>query len=278
MAKLKCILLFALFLITGITNAQVTIAPTNLFIEDNSRFGTYLVINGSNETQEIAIEFFFGYSIANEEGLRSIVEDDSAMAANHSVSQFVRAFPQNFTLAPGQRQVVRLRINAPQTLEDGTYWSRIKTSSVPETPPLELQNTENVSASVSIRVEQITGLYFKKGNVNTGIEINELSAAPDEDNDNIVVLANIDRTGNSPFLGSITTTISNQNGEVVRRGFVSTTIYFSTVVRQELELGDLPEGQYTVSMQFESARTDVSENEIVQMPTERSSTSLIISE
>lgn len=273
MAKFKFFFLIALFLISGITNAQVTIAPTNLFIEDNTRFGTYLVINGSNETQEIAIEFFFGYSTANEEGLRNIVVDDTTMAANHSVSQYVRAFPQNFTLAPGQRQVVRLRINAPQTLEDGTYWSRIKTSSVPETPPLELQNTENVSASVSIRVEQITGLYFKKGDVSTGIEINDITTSVEEENDKIVILANLDRTGNSPFLGSITTTITDQNGEVVRRGFVSTTIYFSTVFRQELELGDLAKGQYTVSMQFESSRTDVSENEIVQMPTERNSTS-----
>jgi hypothetical protein len=274
MAKLIYTILFGLLFLSTSVKAQVTIAPTNLFIDSNSRFGTYLVINGSNETQEISVDFLFQYSKTNEFGERTLVSNDTLGAKSHSVAEYIRAFPQNFTLAPNQRQVVRLRVNAPNDLTDGTYWSRIKTTSSPETPPLELQNTETVSASVSIKIEQTTGLYFKKGEVSTGISINEIRHI--KENDNLILLADVSRLGNSPFLGSISTKLINSNGVVVREGFVSTTIYFDSVYRQEFDISDIPAGDYTVTIQFESRRSDVSNTDLVQMETVSSSTSINI--
>jgi len=141
-------ILCALCLLTSNLIAQVTIAPTNLFIDSGSKFGTYMVINGSNDTQEISIDFFFGYSSTDDDGKRSIVTDDSVAKARYSIADKIKAFPQNFTLSPGQRQVVRLRINAQNDIPDGTYWARIRTTSTPETPPLELQSNDAVTARV----------------------------------------------------------------------------------------------------------------------------------
>lgn len=152
-----------LLLFASLGFAQVTIAPTNMFIDNTSGFGTYMVVNGSNKTQEISVDFFFAYSQTDENGNRSIIIEDSVMADRYSVAEYVRAFPRNFTLAPNQRQMVRLRLTAPNDLDDGTYWARIKTTSTPESPPLELQQTESVNATVGIIVEQVTGLFFKKG-------------------------------------------------------------------------------------------------------------------
>lgn len=274
MKKLLLISLFALLMFTSVF-CQVTIAPTNLFVEENSRFGTYMVINNSNENQEISVDFVFSYSALNENGQRRIVEDDSVRAQTHSIAQHVRAFPQNFVLTPGQRQIVRLRIAAPNDLEDGTYWARIKTSATPEAPPVELEQTETVTASLGLIVEQVTGLYYKVGSVTTGIDIQSITPKPGEDG-TLEIYTDYERTGNSPFLGSIVTSLIDSSGEIVQQGRSSTTLYFGGTHQQTLNIMDLEPGDYTVRVEFMTQRNDVSPEDLVQMQPTSQSTSYTI--
>lgn len=266
-------LLSLLFSVQAI--AQVTIAPTNLFIDSQTRFGTYMVINGSNAPQEISIDFFFGYSETDDNGLRTNITGNEEMAAQYSIADEVRAFPQNFVLQPGQRQIVRLRINAPNTIPDGMYWARIRTTSTPESAPLELTGSDEVSARVGIKIEQVTGLFYRKGAVSTGIEIDGIRTQLD-DQGRLVVLSDIRRIGNSPFLGSITTNLTNASGQVVREAYVSTTIHFDGVHQQTLGIENLPVGNYTINVTFESKRSDISASDLAQMPTVTESTTFTI--
>lgn len=268
MKKIIYILFCYILLTSANATAQVTIAPTNLFIDSQSRFGTYMVINGSNQAQEISIEFLFGYSDTDDQGNRSIVYNDSLKMVQHSIADQVRAFPRNFTLQPGQRQIVRLRVNAPADLEDGTYWARIKTTSSPEAPPVELQSTETVTARVGFKIEQITGLYLKKGDVTTGIVIGEMRTNQREDGI-LEILAGVNRIGNSPFLGTITGNIydSNNNKINIPNAFVSTTIFFDGVHKQEVNVSSLAPGTYRAELIFETQRNDISSGDIVQSET-----------
>ena len=258
------ITVFACFLFGSVAFAQVTIAPTNLFLDANSRFGSYMVVNGGNQTQEVSIDFFFAYSSTDNDGNRSAVVDDSLVQQQYSIADYIRAFPQNFTLSPGQRQMVRLRVTPPNDLNDGTYWARIKTKSSPEALPLELQTSEVVSATVGITVEQVTGLFYKKGDVSTGIEIEGIRSSLNDDG-SLAVMVDYNRTGNSPFLGSVTLSLFNPAGEEVRRSFISTSMYFDGVYRQDFDLTDLAPGTYRVSALFESQRPDLSSNDLIQM-------------
>lgn len=254
---------------------QITISPTNIFIEENTRFGTYLVLNGSNEPQEVSIEFIFAYTATDEEGNRSIVYDDTAQQEEHSAHTWVKSFPRNFTLAPGQRQVVRLRVAPPNDLDDGTYWARIKTRSTAQTPPVELQNDNSVSARVGITIEQITGLYFKKGTVTTGINVLGTDALLTDDGF-VEVRTKLERSGNSPFLGSITVNVKDGNNNVVKSSFRSTTIYFDGTHSQEVDIQGLPAGTYTAEVTFETQRSDVSSDNIVKMQPVSTSTEFTI--
>lgn len=260
--KLYTAFLFCLCL-SSLTVAQVTIAPTNLFVDSGNRFGTYMVINGSNQNQEISVNFHFGFGQTDESGERRTVSEDSVLEKQHSVAEHIKAFPQNFILNPGQRQTVRLRINAPNDLPDGTYWARIKTSSIPESPPVEVTSTDNVTARVGINIEQVTGLFYKKGDVTTGIEIEEIR--PQVSGEELTILTDYNRTGNSPFLGSISTSLIDQNGETVAENFSSTSIYFDGTHRQRLDISNVTEGDYTIQVKFETRRSDISRDDLVQM-------------
>lgn len=257
------VLFFVLFLLGNNIIAQVTIAPTNLYITDENKFGTYLVINNSNTPQEISVNFIFGYGRSNRDGIREYFYGDTLDYNNFSIANWIRAFPQNFVLSPGQRQVVRLRINNPNNLADGTYWARIKTTSSPVSPPIELESNNNVSAAIGVKIEQISGVFFKKGDVNTGIEIQEIRTSLNDET--LTILTDLKRLGNSPFLGTITASLSDQNGKIVGESFVSTSIYFDETLKQEMDISDLNTGTYELKIEFRTNRGDISSDDIVKM-------------
>jgi len=275
MTAIRNILLAIALLLPLHSVAQVTIAPTNLFIDSQSKFGTYMVINNSNTPQEVSIDFFFGYSETDENGNRTTVEDTSEIAAEHSIADEIRAFPRNFVLNPNQRQIVRLRITPPNTLGDGVYWSRIKTSSTPQSPPIELSNDQSVTAQVGIVINQVTGLFYKNGNVSTGIEVEEIRTQISDENI-LAVLTDYSRTGNAPFLGTISVNLKDTDGNVVQSGFISTSLYFDGTQRQELNIEGVDPGEYSVEVKFESQRNDVSSRDIIQMDPVTATTTVTI--
>lgn len=255
-----------LFLLGGIllnsSVAQVTIAPTALFIDDQSRFGTFLVMNGSNQTQEVALTFEFGYPDTDEEGNSFMNYEDEEARERYSMAEWVRGFPRNFILDPGERQTVRLTVRPPGDVPHGTYWTRIKTTSNPAVPDIDDEVTEGVQAQITFRFEQVTAGFYKRGDVTTGVSIIGLTAQL-EDNE-VVVRARVERTGNSPFLGSMFLTVRDNNGNTVYEQRTSTTVYIDAVRHMSFDASDLSSGTYTAEMRFETRRPDVSSEDLVQ--------------
>ncbi|MEX0680853.1 MAG: hypothetical protein WD097_05680 [Balneolales bacterium] len=243
-------------------NAQVTIAPTALFIDDQSRFGSFLVLNGSNEAQEVSLLFEFGYPDTDDEGNSYMNYEDEEARVRYSMADWIRGFPRNFILAPGERQTVRLTVRPPGEVSEGTYWTRIKTVSNPAVPDIDEEVTEGVQAQITFRFEQVTAGFYKRGNVTTGIHFNDL--AVDVYDNQGIVRARVERTGNSPFLGSIFLIVRDANNNVVYEHRTSTTVYIDAVRRIEFDASELPPGSYTAEVRFESWRPDISSSDIVQ--------------
>lgn len=79
------------------------------------------------------------------------------------------------------------------------------------------------------------------------------------------VLVDYSRSGNSPFLGSVTLTLIDKNGIEVRRSYISTSFYFDGVYKQIFDVSDLDPGDYLVNVLIESRRPDLAESDLVQM-------------
>lgn len=268
----KISILFILFfgLVLAKAMGQITIAPTMVIIDQQNRFGTFLVLNGSDQPQEVSIEFPFAYPVTNEQGDIQMVYEDSTTAEQYSISNVVRGFPQNFVIQPGQRQVVRLTLR-PGNFDDGTYWTRIKTTSNAQSPPVGEETSEEITAQITYKLEQVTTLFYKHGDTSTGIELHNFTHRDTEDA--IQFIADVERTGNSPFLGSISLTLTGADGNTVVDRVTSTSIYFDYRQVFEVSKEDLESGTYDVQITFKTERPDVSQQKIVQMePVSRSIT------
>lgn len=243
--------------------AQITIAPTSLYMDDRERFVTMLVLNGSDQAQEVSIDFEFGYLGADEEGNTRMVYNDEEAEGQYSIADRIRAFPRTFTLQPDQRQTVRMTVRNTGDLSEGTYWTRVRTESNPLSPPIEQQAEGGVAARINFTVEQVTAAFLKKGDVSTGLQVDGLAVSVDE-NGRGTISADLEQTGNSPFIGQMNLRILDHQNEPVAEGRNTVAIYFDTKRNFNFDAADLSSGAYTAELTFETRRNDVSADDLVQ--------------
>lgn len=242
--------------------AQITIAPTTIYLDDQNRFGTMLVLNGSGQPQEVTIEFDFGYLSADSAGNTQMVYDDSLSEQRKSIAGRILGFPRSFTLQPNQRQVVRLTVRNTGNLADGTYWTRIRTTSNPVSPSIDQQTSEGITAEINFRFEQVTTAFFKKGNVTTGLEFGE-SRVEVEGNTGRLFLE-LSQTGNSPYIGQVNFQIRDSQGNIRARDRSSVAVYFNTQRVFEFDSSEMPPGAYTAELTFETSRASIEDSQLVQ--------------
>lgn len=248
--------LAGILLCIGSTDAfgQVSIAPTALFLNDQTRSASLYVSNGTNQTQQVEVGFQFGYPAADSAGNVYMEYEDSTAAEQYSLKPYLRVFPRQFSLPGGESQVVRVVTRPLSEKENGVYWTRLITTSEPQVEDIDTSAT-GVQTNITFRIRQVTSILYQKGNVGTEIALGDVTAAGDS---NVVAItAELNRSGNAPFLGMAHMTV-RRGGEVVMEVDRAIAAYFSMCRRFMLEhTGELSTGTYTAEMRLTSERNDI---------------------
>lgn len=263
-AFIVSIFLLGIFISTG--HAQVTISPTAVFLDSNSKVGSFFVSNPSNSAVEVRLSFEFAYPSTDSDGRVFLNYEDSEAEELYSLVPHLRAFPTTFVLESNQRQTIRLIGRLPQDTDPATYWTRMRVSSSQLTPPIGEAAEGQVAAQVTFQIDQVTAVLVHHGNVDTGVTIHSTEARVDAETESLQILTDVERTGNAPFIGSVTTTILGSNGEEINTRRSSTSVYFRNLQRVEFELSELPAGTYTAVTTYETSRNDISSRNLIQAP------------
>jgi hypothetical protein len=253
--------LLGAFLIPS-TYAQISIAPTSVFIDQNG-IGSLFITNPGDTPQEVAVSSLFGYPGNDALGNLLMVYGDSLREKQFGMGDRLRAFPKTFILGPRQQQTVRLQVRPDRNLPAGTYFTRIKVTSNPQTTDVDQVTTEGVSTQVNFKFDQVIAAFQKVGDVQTGIEFGETTTEIKPGS--IRVISDFTVTGNSPFLGSVTTSLRNAQNEIVGTQQQTTALYFSGKRAIELNLENpIPPGTYEIELVFETKRSDIPSSDLVQ--------------
>lgn len=254
--------------------AQVSIAPTTVFIDQNG-VGTLFITNPGETAQEISVSFVFGYPGNDDLGSLIMVYGDSIREKQFGMGDRLRAFPRTFILAPQQQQTVRLQVRPDRSLPDGTYFTRVKVTSNAQTADVEQSNQTGVSTQVNFKFDQIIAAFHKAGTVSTGLEFGEVTT---EVKDGMVkVIPQFKVTGNSPYLGSVTATLKNSFNGILAEQQQTVALYFSGKRAVEMKLPEnLPAGSYEIVLTYETRRSDIPSTDLVQAPAVSKSVILII--
>jgi hypothetical protein len=270
-ASLLTVLLSMVFLSA---QAQVTISPTAVFLDRNSKVGSFYVSNPSNSAVEVRLAFEFAYPATDETGRVYLNYEDDEAEQKYSLAPHLRAFPTTFVLQPDQRQTIRLVGRIPQNSDPGMYWTRMRVSSNQLTPPIGEVAEGEVAAQVSFQIDQVTSVLVQHGNAGTGLNVHSSNASINDGR--LIVLTDVERTGNAPFIGSVRSRVLDSNNQEVDSRRSSTSVYFRNTQRVEFDASNWPAGQYSIETIFESSRNDISSQNLIQIPDVSSRTTFTI--
>ncbi len=242
MKKSKILILVIFILIFSQLKAQVIISPYVVYTDEQNKFGSLIVQNESYDSYEITISFIFGYPVSDSLGNRTMEYLREPNDSLPSINNWVKAFPKKFVLKPKERQTVRLLIKPPKDLTDGTYWTRIVTSSAPVVNENDSTNS-GVSAKLRFVLNQVTTVVFRKGNAKTQLAIPSVKLHTDSTK-NYQLLFSLKREGNSPYFGYLNLKVYNSDDKLIKEESDYTSIYFNMVRNYSLPKGTFPQGKY----------------------------------
>ena len=251
-------------LFPGLLKAQISIAPTTVFIDQNG-IGSIYITNPGQIAQEVSVSFLFGYPGDDHDGNLQMVYGDSIREKQHGLGERLRAFPRTFILAPQQQQTVRLQVRPDRSLPAGTYFTRVKVTSNPQTPDVELGNVSGVSTQINFKFDQIIAAFHKLGEVTTGLEFGEISM--EEVEGKLRVIPEYRVTGNSPYLGSVMAVLKDKQGKVLAEQQQTVALYYEGRRAVEINLPEeLRRDLYEVTLTYETRRSDIPSTDLVKAP------------
>lgn len=246
--------IFTILISLNVVDAQVNVAPPVVFMSPENRFGLLILENRTSNTQEVSVEFKFGYPTSDSLGVVAMQYSDSTAERQYSITSWLKAFPKRFVLAPGQQQSVRLALTAPPSLPDGMYWTRIITTGAPQQKFIDTVRA-GITTQLNYVFQQITTAAFVKGKIVSQLAIQ--GKGVQRDSSGTAILWYVSRTGNAPYFGTAVTKIYNQRGDLVEETKESLAIYFSMMKRSVFSNSSLKAGSYSVEISLLPERTDI---------------------
>lgn len=243
----------------------VLVAPHAVFIDHRVRSGSVLLYNPGTEPVEVTISTLFGYPVTDSLGRIVLKTVDQPDSTRPSAAGWVQAFPRRLTVAPLERQTVRLLMRPPVNLPDGEYWARLviaaKGGRVPVTG---VADTGAIQVGLTLEVRTIIGVNYRKGAVRTGLSLSNLRAALVADT--LEVWSRLERLGNAAFIGTVRGTLVDSTG-ATRGSFMSPIgVYYTMEPRFTIPVGVLPAGRYWLRYEVKAEREDLAPEVVIPAP------------
>ena len=253
----------------------VMVAPHAVYIDHRVRSGSVLLYNPGTEPVEVTISTLFGYPVTDSTGsivLRTVDAPDSTLP---SALAWIQAFPRRLTVAPLERQTVRLLARPPVGLADGEYWVRLMIAAkAGQVPIVGVSDTTAIQVGLTLEVRTIIGIAYRKGPVTTRVALSNVRAQLC--GDTLVTWSRLVRQGTAAFVGTVRGTVVDSTG-ATRASFATPLgVYFTMEPRIASVIGTLPKGRYWLRYEVVAEREDLDPAVVLPAPAARDSVQLVV--
>jgi hypothetical protein len=247
----------------------VVVAPHAVFMDHRVRSGSVLLYNPNTESAEVTISVMFGYPVTDSAGGIVLHTPEAPGAGEPSAAGWIQAFPRRLTVAPLERQTIRLLASPPPGLADGEYWARLVIAAKGGRIPVTGVADTSIQIGLTLEVRTIIGINYRKGAVRTGLRLSGLRAEPA--GDTLQVWARLERDGNAAFIGSIHAVLVDSAGASRGEFRFPLGVYRTLEPRFAMPVGVLPSGRYRLRVELSSQRDDLAPEVLLQIPVVRDS-------
>ena len=230
--NVRIIRLFLLIQLYGIdfnsyAQGDLLITPRRVVFEGNKQKEELSLINIGKDTSTYSISF--RQYIMNEQGKLELVEkpDSTQMLAE----PYIRFFPRQITLAPGEPQVIMMQYRRKANMLPGEYRSHLWFRNEKDYKPLSKDKPSLDSSQVSVSVTAIFGItipiIIRTGEVSANASLSNLKLEIEKDTLQYLKF-DVNRSGNGSLNGKITVEYLTPEGNSYKLGAMNVIVYTST--------------------------------------------------
>lgn len=233
----------------------ILVAPHALFITHDQQTGEVYLVNQDDVAEEVSVELRYGYPATDSLGNIGIRFVDDPGPNDPSAAEWMRAFPRRARVEPGRRQRVRIQASPPADLPDGEYWARLVVTSraVQDSTPAVVDTA--VRAGITIELKTITSVVYRKGEINTGVALDDLRATVM--GDSLEAWVDLRREGSAAYLGTVSFALLGPGDEVVISWATPIAVYFGQHRRFVFPLQGVAPGHYQLQVLLSTDREDI---------------------
>ena len=260
----------------------VMVAPHAVFMNSRTNSGVVTLYNPNTEAAEVTIATFFGYPETDTLGQlrlhgmptsdsagRMVLPPAGADSGQPSAARWIQAFPRRLTVAPRERQTIRLLASPPPGLPDGEYWVRLVIAVKGGVVPVTGVADTGIKIGLSLEVRTIIGVNYRKGAVQTGVAVRRLRAAVV--GDSLEVWPRLERQGNAAFIGTVRGSLVDSAGKERAKFAYPLGVYYVMEPRLTASVGVLPAGRYWLKLRVDTDREDLDPAVVLPVPVVRDS-------
>ena len=241
------ILLLILFSTNLLAQGDLLIFPKRVVFEGTQRFQEVNLANTGKDTARYLVSFV-QIRMKEDGGFENITKPDSGQQFADS---FLRFFPRNVILAPGESQLLKIQLTKTNLLTSGEYRSHLYFRSEHNNKPLALgdKNQLKDSTSISVNIVPTYGLsipvIIRVGEPTTQVNLSNLSYVMQNDTIPTVKLT-LNRSGNMSVYGDILVEHISQMGKVTQVANIKgIAVYTPNLLRRtSITLNKLPDVDY----------------------------------
>lgn len=222
----KSILLFCAVVMSGyshLSSANLIIHPTRIDFDTSERVAEVSLLNSSNKTNTYRIEWSEkkAVSVGSYQDLRPEQVNRQIIA-----SPMIRYAPRQVTLKPGERQVIKLSLRRPSSLQLGEYRSHLLFKAIPLQSEQVKTDQQGLVMQLSIIPSFAIPVVVRHGStLNYQINVKSAEIIYNEANpDRSKVSVAMSRQGNQSVYGDVIaywTPVGGSEVELAKAGGVS---------------------------------------------------------
>ena len=225
----------ALTVISAPSYADLIISPLHVILEGRDRMQQVVLINKGDSISTYRIEW---QQLNQVQGKGGYIEVDGNEGGPY-LKDFAVFSPRQITLAPGEKQTVRVGIRRPADLPDGEYRSHINFRIIEKIPPARAEapigeNEQRINARIMASYS-IPAIY-RKGDYDVDITFGQPSFSVNPNSGRMNIALPINRSGIHGVIGFIEVFHKPNGGEETRIASLANANMFTDITQRTFNI------------------------------------------
>jgi len=237
MKKKVCmmVLTFMAVSIQSFAQGNLLITPKRVVFEGNSQQAELTLMNIGTDTATYSVSLRH-YNMSEEGTLQLTEKTDTTQKI---ADPFLRIFPRQVTLAPGEAQIVMMQYRPKPAMKDGEYRSHVWFRSEKDYEPLGKQQPALDSTQMSVSVTAILGItipvIIRKGQVNVTTSLSGFKLETETDKRQTLQFT-IHREGDYSTHGNVVVEYVPDQGKPYQIGLVKGLSVFTNIYQRKVSV------------------------------------------